>query len=692
VGVGRRLVVLVTAAVLGLVAALLITSGGAVAVSCPAGTTSLPNGSVDMFYSQTLTGGPASWSVSPGTSLPDGLALDPATGVISGKPTAAGSTCFTVVDGSNTSHALSIAVVSISPATLPAGTAGSPYSQTLATAGFADTSKVAWTVPSGSLPNPLSLDPKSGVIAGTPCAAGTSSFGVQATDGTLTGARSYALTVSSSFAITTDTLPNATVQSQYSQTLAATGGTTPLTWSVAPGTLPTGLALDASTGVISGKPTTATSASPTFTVKDTNCATTTKTLTLTVVTNLAITTGVLPSGRVGTPYATTLAASGGTAPLTWSVTAGTLPAGLSLTASSGVISGTPTTTTTSALTFTVKDASGATATKTLALTVGGPNLTITTSTLPAASVGSAYSQTLAATGGASPLTWSISAGTLPAGLSLDAATGVISGTPTSATMASVTVKVADASGASATKALTLKVSAPFSIPTTALRKARVGVAYMQRLAATGGTRPYQWSLQSGKLPAGLSLSTAGVISGTPTVAGSTSFTVSAADSAGGSARKSYTITVAGTTSPAPPPPPPPAKKAAGCTVCGTARDDVLRGTAGADKIDGRGGNDVIYGRGGNDVLKGGPGADRIYGGGGNDRLSGGAGGDELRGGAGKDRLTGGKGRDRLLGNAGVDALNAKDKARDLVDGGPGADSARVDRKLDRVIRVEHISG
>jgi len=181
---------------------------------------------------------------------------------------------------------------------------------------------------------------------------------------------------------------------------------------------------------------------------------------------------------------------------------------------------------------------------------------ISTTTLSGATVGAAYSQTLAATGGTTPYKWSISAGSLPAGLTLSS-TGVISGTPTAAATTSFTVKVTDsaATPVSATKALTITVAAtagPLSITTTSLANGTVGTAYSQTLAATGGKTPYTWTRSSGTLPTGLTLSSAGVITGSPTATGTFSFTVQVTDSAStaASVTKALSITVAA--APAPP--------------------------------------------------------------------------------------------------------------------------------------------
>jgi hypothetical protein len=176
---------------------------------------------------------------------------------------------------------------------------------------------------------------------------------------------------------------------------------------------------------------------------------------------VAVTTTGLPGGVVSTAYSATLTASGGTAPYTWAVTVGTLPAGLSLASSTGVISGTPTTAATSPFTVQATDQVAATATAALSITVTATNTTfpvITTTSLPAATTGSAYSQALAETGGTSPFAWAVTSGALPDGLSLDPAAGVISGTPTTAAATSgFTVTITDANALTGSQVLFITV-------------------------------------------------------------------------------------------------------------------------------------------------------------------------------------------------------------------------------------------
>ena len=167
-----------------------------------------------------------------------------------------------------------------------------------------------------------------------------------------------------------------------------------------------------------------------------------------------------------------------------------------------------------------------------------PNLVITTSSLPGGTVGTAYGAFVSATGGLAPYAWTIVAGSLPAGLSLNAASGAISGTPSMAGSSAFTVQVTDGQVPAdvATAALSITVAAapapnPLAITTTSLPNARRNKNYNRTLAATGGTAPYAWAIIGGSLPPGLSLNAnTGVISGRATTLGQYSFTARVADS------------------------------------------------------------------------------------------------------------------------------------------------------------------
>jgi hypothetical protein len=263
--------------------------------------------------------------------------------------------------------------------------------------------------------------------------------------------------------------------------------------------------------------------------------------TWTVVSAPAITTSSpLPNGTVGVAYSQSLSATGGTPPYTWSVISGSLPPGLSL-SSGGVLSGTPTTAST--YNFTVQVSGGGTTTKAFGLTIGA-GLSITNSSpLPNGTVGVGYSQTLSATGGTPPYTWSVISGSLPPGLSLSSG-GVLSGTPTTANTYNFTVQVSG--GGTASKAFSLTIGAALSIITSSpLPNGTGGTPYSQTLAATGGSPPYTWSVASGLLPSGLTLSSGGLLSGTPATAATYTFGVQATDTASQSATKTFSLTVGG---------------------------------------------------------------------------------------------------------------------------------------------------
>jgi hypothetical protein len=177
-------------------------------------------------------------------------------------------------------------------------------------------------------------------------------------------------------------------------------------------------------------------------------------------------------------------------------------------------------------------------------TINSPPV-ITTTTLNAMTVGVAFSQTLAASLGTPPYgNWHVVEGVLPAGLSLNANTGVIGGTPTAAGSDMVQISVEDNAGVSASTVFGWTVNpVPLTITTNSLPNATAGSAYSQAFAAIGGVSPYTWSVALGTLQPGLSLSAAGVLSGTPTQGGTSNFTVRVADAQGSIATKVFTLTV-----------------------------------------------------------------------------------------------------------------------------------------------------
>lgn len=256
-------------------------------------------------------------------------------------------------------------------------------------------------------------------------------------------------------------LPTGLVGQPYGLTLQAVGGQPPYQWQLDQKQLPAGLSFDAATGVISGTPTQIGMQSVLVTVRDSSVTPQRADKYLTFLIQavaLAITTLALPEGKAGQIYQVQLKATGGLSPYTWSVTG--LPAGLSLSAETGYVSGTPPIASTSSCTFSVLDRASQTASRNLELVVAGP-LVISTTALPAGHLGQAYSTELQAAGGTSPYAWSVTG--LPSGLSLDATSGVVSGAPLAAGTSSCDVTVTDHASNTSSRLLPLVVGAPLSI-------------------------------------------------------------------------------------------------------------------------------------------------------------------------------------------------------------------------------------
>src|SRR5437588_1412929 len=194
----------------------------------------------------------------------------------------------------------------------------------------------------------------------------------------------------------------------------------------------------------------------------------------------------------------------------------------------------------------VSNSAGSVTSSAAILTVNAsiPPLQVTSSQLPGGTVASAYSAPLSASAGTSPYSWSLSSGTLPTGLSLSSS-GTLSGTPTVAGAFPFTVTVKDAATGSASASLSINVVGlpPLQITSSQLPGGTVASTYSATLSASGGTSPYSWSVSSGTLPTGLSLSSSGTLSGTPTVAGAFPFTVGVKDAASGSASANLSINV-----------------------------------------------------------------------------------------------------------------------------------------------------
>ena len=212
-------------------------------------------------------------------------------------------------------------------------------------------------------------------------------------------------------------------------------------------------------------------------------------------TTITLTPSVLAPAVEGSSYNQTLAASGGTAPYTFSLTAGVLPLGISLNAA-GTVSGIPNTPPVSQnITITATDANGYSGSSNYTLVVACPTITVSSATLPFAILGQAYSQNVIASGGAGPNSFSITAGTLPSGLMLTSA-GVLNGTPTSGGNFNFTVTATDTNGCTGTQAYSFNVVVPASIVTPPSSYTVSQNDSVTFTVGTGGTSPftYQWQL------------------------------------------------------------------------------------------------------------------------------------------------------------------------------------------------------
>jgi len=275
---------------------------------------------------------------------------------------------------------------------------------------------------------------------------------------------------------TTTTLPGGQNGVPYSQKLAVTGGVTPLVFTVASGSLPAGLSLGTN-GVIAGTPSGSGTSSFTVQVADAAIppATLTELLNITIAPAqpISIVTTSLPQGLVGVAYNASISSNGGIPPLTWSLVSGSLPPGLTLqtiTTTSGTpptvmtlgqISGTPLSQGTSTFTVEVQDSAipSQSATQTLSLTINAPSpLTITTTSLATGTTASPYSEAIQSSGGVSPVTWSIVGGLLPPGLTLNPASGVLSGLPSRVGSSTFTVLATDSESPPETATMTYTLS------------------------------------------------------------------------------------------------------------------------------------------------------------------------------------------------------------------------------------------
>jgi large repetitive protein len=255
---------------------------------------------------------------------------------------------------------------------------------------------------------------------------------------------------------------------------------------------------------------------------------------------ISVATTSLAEAIEGQSYNQQLEAVGGSGGYSWILAAGSLPAGLTI-SPVGTISGTPVAPGTSSFRVRVTDSGGRSATADLTIPAV-QTLAVHTWTLPEGVVGEDYAAQLQAVGGRGTHTWTLAGDGAGSWLTVSPA-GVISGTPATAGVSTVTVTVADESGQQATRPLSIAVLAPVTVADVSLPTATQGRGYAAQLVVIGGNGAYTWDIQSGPLPAGLTLSSAGALTGTTEDAGVFTFTARVTDSGGRAGTRALSLTV-----------------------------------------------------------------------------------------------------------------------------------------------------
>jgi hypothetical protein len=426
----------------------------------------LPATEVGVTFNATLnvSGGtaPYTFSISWG-ELPPGLLMSTRTGTISGQATKAGTYNFGVHvtdssdQGGGQPFSITVAkaasvVVTVTPTTATIASGGTEQFTALVT----NTSNVAvtWSASLGTI--------SSTGLYQAPTVSAKTTVTVTATSKSDTAKSATAtVTVTASapppVVISTTSLSNATVGTAYSNTLSATGGKTPYTWTLISGSLPTGITLH-SAGSLSGTTSQTGTFNLTVQVADSSSPklTASKALTLTVAASVvvAVTPTTATVASSATEQFTALVTNTSNVTVTWSASLGTI-------SSTGLYQA-PTVSANTTATVTATSTADTTKSATATVTVTPPPppaLSISTTSLSNATAGTAYSYTLSATGGKAPYSWTLSAGSLPAGFTVQSA-GSVAGVTTKTGLFNITVQVTDSSSPKLTssRALTLTVA------------------------------------------------------------------------------------------------------------------------------------------------------------------------------------------------------------------------------------------
>jgi hypothetical protein len=444
--------------------------------------------------------------------------------------------------------------LTIDAVSLGNATYGAAYAATLSATG--STGSTNWSVVSGQLPEGMTLS-AAGALNGTPASLGEFTFTVQAQDAAWqanVAAAPVTLTVvAPAFGVNAPAPSPAMVGQPYATAFTATGNVGGVAWTLASGDLPAGLTLDGVSGTVGGQPTAWGVFAALVQGADSLGRVESAPITIVVApTPLTIAATTPMAAAYKTAYSAALAAEGGTGAVAWTVAAGSLPAGLALDASSGVISGIPTQAGNFVFDVRAVDINweGDDDTRSITLEVQPP--VFSAAIAPAAvtgRVGMPFQGLVGhAAGNVGGVKWSLVSGALPGGVALDSVAGTISGTPAAFGHFTAGIKAEDTWNASRFVVSTVTIEvAPIALAvvTDALASANVGQTYAATVAANGGTGLTTWRVSGGTLPAGVTLGANGAFSGTPTAAGTSNFTVEATDAgwAGNIATRDLTLAV-----------------------------------------------------------------------------------------------------------------------------------------------------
>jgi hypothetical protein len=486
-------------------------------------------------------------------TLPTGVTLktvktvNSSSGTLAGTPTQSGTFPITITanNGVTPNATQSFTLTVNAPSTAPTITSANHTTFTQGTAGTFTVTATGSPTPTlaetGSLPGGVTFTPGTGVLAGTPTASGTFPITFTASNGVTPNAtQSFTLTVTSAGTAPTITSANHTTFTQGTAgtfTVTDTGSPTPTLAETGP--LPGGVTFTPGTGVLAGTPTASGTFPITFTASNGVTPNATQSFTLTVNGSGAapvITSTNNTTFTLGTAGTFTVTDSGSPTPTL--AESGALPAGVTFTPATGALAGTPSVTGTFPVTFTASNGVGSPATQAFTLTVLGFH--VSTSSLPDAVIGSAYSVQLQTQGGTPPFKWKKTT-KLPKGLKLSSS-GLLAGTPSKGPGSySIGVMVTSNKTAMATATLPLIVDQAPAITSSSTTSFKENAAGSFTVTTSGF--PVPTVSETGALPAGVTLTAGGILSGTPTQSGTFAVTLTATNGIGSPTSQSFTLTV-----------------------------------------------------------------------------------------------------------------------------------------------------